>query len=59
MLEETIFQFCDLIVVPGNVKELKVVVVGMPNAGAKSLVARWTTDAWLEKPEKNDPGGAS
>ncbi|CAK9111487.1 unnamed protein product [Durusdinium trenchii] len=40
----------------GNVKELKVVVVGMPNAGAKSLVARWTTDAWLEKPEKNDPG---
>ena len=29
-------------------KELKVVVIGMPRSGAKSLVTRWTSNSFQE-----------
>ena len=37
----------------GDLKQVKVVVVGMPGSGAKSLASRWTTDS-MEQP--SNPG---
>jgi len=37
----------------GDLKQVKVVVVGMPGSGAKSLASRWTTDT-MEQP--SNPG---
>ncbi|CAL1127290.1 unnamed protein product [Cladocopium goreaui] len=40
----------------GDLKQVKVVVVGMPGSGAKSLASRWTTDS-MEQP--SNPGWQS
>ena len=37
----------------GDLKQIKVVLVGMPGSGAKSLASRWTTDT-MEQP--SNPG---
>jgi len=34
----------------GNFKEVRVVLAGMPAAGAKSLATRFTSNVWLERP---------